>query len=370
MKNKILFVLHLPPPIHGSSVVGRQIKNSKKINSTFIADFLNISTSSEINKIGYLSFYKLFSYLKVLLLCFKKLVTHKYDLVYIAPTISGIGFYKDFLIVLVFKMFRKKLIFHLHNGLKSKDINSIDHWLYKYFFKKTEVILLSELLYQEINDYVKFERIYICPNGIEQIENSNKKNKRSENGIPVILFLANLLMTKGVLELVEACSLVKKKGFEFRCIIIGGERDFMKKDLLRMIARNNLDNEIKYLGPKFGKEKQKYFMSSDIFVLPTYYETFGIVLVEAMQYGLPVISTDVGGIPDLIEDGHNGYLVKKKDSIALANSIIKMISNRCLMEIMGREGRKRFLNSYTFSIFEEKMVEILRASLERNSRDI
>lgn len=115
------------------------------------------------------------------------------------------------------------------------------------------------------------------------------------------------------------------------------------------------------MGAKYGVEKDTLFRNTDIFVFPTFYhnECFPIVLLEAMQYGLPCISTDEAGIPDIIDDGQTGLIIPKKNSIALAKSIEKLINDRILCLQMGQAGRKKYEESFTLDVFEKNIGRLL-----------
>lgn len=363
MKKKILFVLHIPPPVHGSSIVGEQIKNSKKINQSFDCEFLNLSTSNSLNKIGSISFYKAYLYFKIFSMVAFKSIKNNYDLVYIAPTVSKLGFLKDFFIVFILKLFNKKVIFHLHNkGVAKRYKGYAVDLLYKYFFKNTKVILLSNFLYDDIKEFVDKKDIYICPNGIDVIENLeiDLENKKSSK-VPKILFLSNLIISKGVIDLMEACSILKKRKVPFECNFIGGEADLDLLTFENIKVNLNIVDEVKYLGKKYGNDKHDFFLNSDLFVFPTYYhnETFGLVLIEAMQYALPIITSDEGGIQDVVKDNFNGFITEKQNPEDLANKIQEMIRNKNRMIVFGKKGRKEFLDKFTTVNFETNLKEIL-----------
>jgi glycosyltransferase involved in cell wall biosynthesis len=120
------------------------------------------------------------------------------------------------------------------------------------------------------------------------------------------------------------------------------------------------------LGPKFGDAKCQIYKSSDIFCFPTYYpnETFGIVNIEAMEAGLPIITTPEGGISDIIEEGINGYLIPQKDSASLAEKIALLIENPSLRRKMGINAREKYLKYYTVEHFERRLTEIINKTHE------
>ena len=88
-------------------------------------------------------------------------------------------------------------------------------------------------------------------------------------------------------------------------------------------------------------------------------EAFGLVAVEAMEYGIPVIASNEGGIPEVVENGVNGLLVEKNNPISLAEAIIKLIDNTSLRIQMGQNGRKKFEERFTEEQFEKTLVEWL-----------
>ena len=203
MKKRILFILHLPPPVHGSSVVGEHIYNSKGINNFFNTRFINLGLSKSVLEIGENPFRKISRYINLIYNTIYDIIDFKPELVYISLTAKGIGFYKDFLIIFIAKLFRKKVVLHFHNkGVSSNQNNYIDNLLYKFTFYKSKVILLSERLYYDVKKYVNLEDVLYCPNGIPVHTLSSKISK--VNKVTQLLFLSNLIETKGVFVLLES----------------------------------------------------------------------------------------------------------------------------------------------------------------------
>lgn len=354
-----------PPPVHGSAVVSQQIKDSVLINSEFDLDYINLSTSRSINEIGntgiLTSLRKIFRFVGIYFRTFFHLMSRRYDLCYIALTCHGKGFLKDAPIALLCKLFGRRLVIHQHNKGMSQDLDKpIYRKLIPLVYRNAKVILLSWQLYPDIQRVVKKEDVLICPNGI-QMDQSVTEHKMS-NEVPHILFLSNLLVDKGVLVLLDALMLLKERSFAFQGTFVGGEsKDIDSGRFERELAFRGLGDYVKYIGRKFGAEKSAIFSASDIFVFPTNNETFGLVLLEAMQYALPVISTREGGIPDIVIDGETGILVPKKDPEALADAIARMIDNPDLARQMGAAGRKRLEENFTGHHFETRFTEILHS---------
>jgi glycosyltransferase involved in cell wall biosynthesis len=361
MNKKILFLLHLPPPIHGSSVVGKQILDSQLINNKFDCEYINISTSSQIDKIGKYSINKFFKFFKILFRIFNTLLFNKIDKIYLAPTVSKKGLYKDYLIILILKFFKVKKFYHLHNKGVSKRVNNkFLNLLYVSFFKNAKIILLSERLFSDVSEFVKREDVFICPNGIKnEIDDTIQKNNGKD--IIELLFLSNLISSKGVVVLLKACEILLKKDINFICNFVGAEGDVSKEKFNEIVCELKLEKKAFYLGKKYGLDKKNIFLKSDIFVFPTYYhnETFGLVNLEAMMHGLPVISTDEGGIPDVVINNKTGFIIEKKNSKVLAEKIEILINDAVKRNSMGAAGRKRFVKKFSVKTFEDRLSVIL-----------
>ena len=361
IKKKILFVLHLPPPVHGSSMVGQYIKDSKVVKNTFDAKFINLSTSLTIDEIGKKPFLKVSRYFKILLQVIISLIKDNPGVIYLAISAKGIGFYKDFPIAVLAKLFGKKLVLHYHNkGVCINQHNFFDDLLYRILFKNTKVILLSERLYEDVSKYVKKEDVFFLPNGIPVI-NLEDNILPKKNSVPKLLFLSNLIESKGVYVLLDALKILNDNNVKFHCNLVGGAGDISLKQLNQKINNLKLQNCVSYLGKKYNHEKHKIFQSSDIFVFPTFYhnETFGIVNIEAMMFGIPVISTSEGGIPDIVKDRETGFVIDKQNPNQLAEKIKWFIDNPEEAILMGEKGREYFLENYTLEIFERRMAHIL-----------
>ena len=165
--------------------------------------------------------------------------------------------------------------------------------------------------------YVKREDVFICPNGIPATLGDASVAERY-NAVHRLLFLSNLLETKGVYVLLDALTILKERGYSFICDFVGGETTEIDiKKFSEEVEKRGLSEFAIYLGKKYGEEKNEEYAKSDIFVFPTFYpnECFPLVLLEAMQQGLPCISTNEGGIASIIDDGKTGFLVEKQNPV-------------------------------------------------------
>jgi glycosyltransferase involved in cell wall biosynthesis len=361
---RVLFCLHLPPPIHGSSVVGGQIYGSSKIRDVFETSWINLLASERVSDSGSVSFKKVLGALGVLAKTVGAVVSKRPDLCYFALTVFGPAFFRDLLLVAILKFFRVPLVFHLHNKGFSRVKHPLRVFLYRFVFDHAKVILLSQRLYPDVQRWVSQSDVFICPNGIDfgapKVSTGNPVQ-----GPVQVLFLSNLIESKGVWVLLEACKILKSRGVVLRCQMVGGEGDIRALELVARIEAEGLGDCVVYLGRKTGEEKQKLFTWSDVFVFPTFYpmECFPLVLVEAMASALPCISTEEGGIPDLVLDGITGLIVERRSAVDLADKLERLISDPDLRMKMGLDGRKHYEARFTGACFENRIFEILESCL-------
>jgi len=369
IKPRILFILHLPPPTHGASMIGSYIKQSSNIKEEFDAEFINLSTSTSLIQIGKAEIKKGVQFLRILLTVFKELLSKKYDLVYVTLTASGPGFYKDVLVVCIIKLFRKKIVYHFHNkGVSNAKESYLNKTLYRFVFSNTKSILSSESLYKDFKKYLDIQNVYHCPYGIPSIGEVISEDKKLKPGHwPLsFLFLSNMMREKGVFDLLDACENLNNKGLKFSCNFAGSWSDVSEMDFFEAVKKRKLENVVSVHGGKYGKEKSALFENADVFVFPTYYhyESFPVVILEAMQFGLPVISTLEGGIPDAVLNGQTGFLVVQRDVKDLATKMELFIREPLLIKKMGDAGRKRFNNYFTIQHFQDNLIKILKTTVQ------
>lgn len=369
----ILFITPLPPPVHGSAMVSQYIKDSELIQGEFDCDFVNLSTSRRMDEIGKGGIKKLLRFVGSFFTLFYKLLTHRYDLCYLAITCHGVGFLKDAPFVLLCKLFGCKVVIHQHNKGMSKCIERWPYrWLIPCVYKRTRVILLSWYLYPDIEKAVKREQVVICPNGIPETvsgerlmasrDNVERGSAASSSSLTVnLLFLSNLIPSKGVYVLLDACKILKERGQDFHCHFVGGESKEINRSVFEQAVRERaLDDCVTYHGPKYGDDKERYWQIADVFVQPTFEDCFPLTILEAMQHHKPIVSTNEGAVPDMVLDGENGFICLRQNASSLASALERLIVDEALRNTMGEEGYQIYQKKFTLSCFEQRFTEILR----------
>lgn len=165
---------------------------------------------------------------------------------------------------------------------------------------------------------------------------------------------ARLTKSKGINYLIEAFSHIYNKYKDVNLVIIGDGEE--KENLERLAKKLNVKDRVFFLGVL--PNARFYFRNFHIFVLPSIFEAFGIVLLEAISQKVPVIGTKVGGISEIIEDGKTGLLVPPRDSLALAQAIERLINNQELRLFLGEEGYRKYREEFTLENMCIKTKEV------------
>jgi colanic acid/amylovoran biosynthesis glycosyltransferase len=162
---------------------------------------------------------------------------------------------------------------------------------------------------------------------------------------PLIVAIGRLIAKKGFANLIRACALLVERGRSFRCEIFG--EGPLETQLRAQIEDLGLRERIQLPGPKPQHELRARFATANVFVLPSVPEADGgmdnlpTVIMEAMATGLPVVSTRIGGIPEMVVENETGFLVHPEDAVALAGAIEKVINDPSLGQRLGQAGYER-----------------------------
>lgn len=182
-----------------------------------------------------------------------------------------------------------------------------------------------------------------------------------------VLFLSNMMAEKGVWTLVSAAQVLSLRGFDFEVHFVGKWSDISEDDFIALVKEARLESVCMAHGPQYGKDKEVFWRNADLFVFPTFYhnECFPLVLLEAMQHGVPCVSTAEGGIPSIIDDGKTGFLVERQNAKMLAEKMAWLMEHPEECKCMGMKGREKFEREFTLDVFERRLKSILEQCLEK-----
>lgn len=363
---KILFLSPLPPPFYGSAMSSEICLDILKSDKRFDVQNVKLNYSRAMSDVGKLTLNKLYGIIIVIRQIRHLIKDFNPEIIYFMPALSGFALIRDYLFLRIIKTFnRRKLILHIRTQIKREDWdNPLKKIILKGLLQCDKVIVLGPELIENLNGEVARNKIYILPNAISNTlsdkEFENINDRKSINNDLNLLFLSNLEESKGWFKLLEACKLLSDADLNYTCHFVGDWRsEHERQKFLRYIEKNNLSGNIIYHGRLMGKEKNEMFANADILIFPTEDEACPRVIIEAMEYGLPVISNDVGTIPSIIEHGKTGFILERNQAIEIFGYIIKL-QDQEYRNLMGLNGRERFLEKFTLDLYKNKFIAIFK----------
>lgn len=219
------------------------------------------------------------------------------------------------------------------------------------------IIAVSEGVKREIAGYgIDEKKMHVIHNGVDtDFFRPKKPIYREKYGAGfdhVIIFSGRLVKQKGIEYLMDAMKIVLEEYRKTGLIIVG--EGALRESMEKRAKRLGISENVVFTGFLPEKELPYMFSSTDLMVLPSISEPFGIALIEALATGIPAIGTRVGGIPEMIKDGINGFLVNPRNSEEMAEKIITLLSDEDLRIEMGKEARKIAVKEFDWSIIAEK----------------
>ncbi|MFV2057171.1 MAG: glycosyltransferase family 4 protein [Thiohalomonadales bacterium] len=348
----ILQIGPLPPPIGGIATCMQNLITALEPHCD--VRYLNNAKSTADDRplwVGILAQLKLL----------KKLVKFAYrwrpDVSHI-HTCSYFTFWRTVLDLAILKIFGCKVVIHIHGAEFHKflgGLGPIKLLLAKIAFKTVDrVIILSEGWNTILSPWIDPTKMFVLPNGtpIPDISPSEKTKP------PNIICIANYERRKGQIDLLSAVSTLSYQG-PLKLVLMGEEMETGQKDALRsFVNENNLENIVDIHGPVFGDKKRPFMENATIFCLPSYDEGLPLAMLEAMSFGLPVICTTVGAIPEVIDQDINGLLYNPGDTAALTTCLDKLLVDTPYALSVGIAGRQLIIQKYSINAIAIQLTHL------------
>lgn len=203
--------------------------------------------------------------------------------------------------------------------------------LTRYIWRQAEcTIALSNAFRQLAWDTAPDQSLDVIYNGIDTQFYKPMARQRSDGTHVRLLCVSRLIKRKGLNYLIDALVMLSEAPIELDIVGTGN----FEKSLKAQVEKADLGNRIRFLGFRPPHELRELYNRADIFILPSLAESFGMVLLEAMSCGLPIIASNVGGIPEIVTDGENGILVQHACPNELAGAIERLVNDRLLRQQM------------------------------------
>lgn len=361
-RKKILMFGYAPPPYFGPAVAYGALLRSRFMEE-FDVTFINLSVVSDLRDLEKFSVAKLLKLAKFFFLEFWYLLTDRFDFVCYPVSFNHNAFLKDALLLGLARAFGVPTVLWAHGNNLPDFYSRSPRWMQRVIDAtiKNAVggIVLGERLRFNFQQQLPDEKIFSVPLGIEMP--AAPPTRRPDARLRTVLYLGNLIREKGVFVLLEAIPRVLEKHPDTRFVFAGAWWNDDERRAAEQIVRDQrIESSVVFTGLVVGETKRHWLTTSDLLVFPTfyYYETFGLVLLEAMWAGLPVIATARASIPEIVEDGVNGLLVNEQDVDDLAAKMVRLLSDPELRRRMGEANRQKFREYYTHEHYGQRMSAV------------
>jgi len=283
-------------------------------------------------------------------------------------TSQGLAWLKDTFYILVSKLYNAKIVLHIHAAdfddlyeKKGRLVQDYTRWA----MGLTDVVIsVSDEWKQRLAGIVPLEKITAFPNCIAIDSFSPRPAHRSTNGVKA-LFIGSVGARKGTFDLLEALGRLKSRNCVLPTCIAGDEE--REGDLLRARMRLQelqLADSCELPGGVRGEKKAALFEKANLFILPSYNEGLPMAILEGMSAGMAIVSTPVGGIPEVVRDGYNGFLVPPGDIDALAEKLAVLAHDPQLCQLMGQHSRVIVENELDVKTYVERLFDLYNFILQ------
>lgn len=290
-------------------------------------------------------------------------------IVHLNSSLEQKSYWRDLAYLLVARLLGRRVVYQVHGGALPEEffpgrrlLTGVLRWS---LGLPDAVVLLAQAELDAYRRFLPGQRLDVVANAIRPEALLGRGLDGTRQGPLRLAYLGRLAENKGIFEAVEALAVLLGEGRDLRLVMAGGGPDGGR--LREHVAALGLTGRVEFSGPVFDAAKDRLWCEADVFVFPTFHrEGLPYALLEAMAAGAVPVTTRVGAIPDVMQDGLHGRFVEPRDAAGLARAIARLDDDREGLARMARAGRARVLEHYTVARLEADFSRIYR-SLERTS---
>lgn len=288
------------------------------------------------------------------------LMFYRPDLVHIHSSF-GPSFYRKIPFIVLSNWFRKPVVNHIHGAefdvfyrnasVKKKAL------IRKIYNRCDKFIALSVEWKENLSEIVPIEKIAVVSN-YSQLNYEAFQERKSRKTNNRVLFLGELGERKGCFDIPKVVKQVVQKVPNVKFVLAGDGSNADKLAIRQLIYKEGVEKNVILLGWIRGDEKDQQLKDADLLFLPSYNEGMPMSVLDAMGYGLPVVSTNVGGIPKIVVNGLNGYCCNPGDIEAFSNDIISILKSERLQSKYSEESYQIVMKKYSLASHIEKIEQV------------
>jgi glycosyltransferase involved in cell wall biosynthesis len=272
------------------------------------------------------------------------------------------SYWRDIVFLLIARRLGCKVVYQVHGGALPEDffagsriLTALLHWV---LTRPDVVVLLAQVELDAYRQFVPGQRLEVVPNAINIDPLVTESLSSKPHDFLHLVYIGRLAENKGIFEMLAALATLKEQGRNMQLTIGGSGPD--EEHLRERVLALGLKDRVVFVGPVFGANKDRLWRTGHIFIFPTYHEGLPYALLEAMAAGAVPITTRVGAIPDVMQDGVHGLLVEAKAPAALVRAIARLDDDRLLLASMAEAGRARVLEHYTVTRLADDFTRIYK----------
>ncbi|WP_273070576.1 glycosyltransferase family 4 protein [Alteromonas australica] len=366
---RVLALVQLPPPVHGAALRNSDFVNSDVINSRCDLRYISIQTASSISDVGKYGLFKYFKFLYKFLLLFKELVFFRPQVVYVTLSAKGLGFLKDFIFIFIALIFRRKVVCHMRNrGLDNTLYESKLKFIYVYFLSKCSYICMSKTLCEDVKLVSKCPFVIANCLTLDAFDLSQELLSRRRDELTII-YLSNISEDKGSLLFLEFVDEFKKlspavyDSVKFK--VFGPFSNEIEKQKFFHKLHSLKEINVDVMGAIYGESKLEMLSSASMLVFPTSYdkECYPGVIMEAFCFGIPVISSKIAAIPEMIEQGVNGFVLENNPRL-YAEKAIEIINGK--LDLFSVAAQNTYKNKMFYKMIHNQIVDSFEECINEN----
>lgn len=334
---------------------------------------VRLAYSEDMESVGKFAFRKLWVLFTTILRVWVARFRYRTPTLYYPPSgPNTVPVLRDIVFLCATRWLFRATVFHFHAGGVSGFAPSLPapfRPLFRWAYRRPALAIRTAPQNPDDGRRLGARQDLIVPNGIPDLRGTVPERSAAPGEPLVVLFTGVLIPSKGVRVLLEAFAEALRRGMDARLELMGkwGDEAF-RAECERFVQERGLADRVAFLGVKRDRDKLLHFAGCDIFCFPSFFEaeSFGLVLVEAMQFAKPVVTTDWRGIPSVAREGENGFVVPIQDPAAVADRLVQLAGDPALRRRMGEAGRRIFEERFTLERFHRNMEEALAGVSEQH----
>lgn len=363
---RVLVVGQTPPPFGGQAVMIQALLDGHYERIRLF--HVRMVFSTDMDSVGKFAWSKILVLVSTIARVWWARITTGAQVLYYPPSgPNKVPVLRDIVLLCSTRWLFRRVVFHFHAGGVSGFEPALPRFLrpfFRYAYRGADLAIRTAPQNPEDGRLLGAGREVVVPNGIADARGTVPERPYEALGPFEILFTGVLVESKGLRVLLDAFNILMRQGINARLRIMGKWNDeSLREWSVRFIEEQGLTSKVEFLGVLRDREKNLRFADCDVFCFPSFFEaeSFGLVLVEAMQFARPVVSTIWRGIPSVVDDGVNGYLVPVHSPGDVAEKLALLARDPDLRRRMGQEGRRIFEQRFTLEAFHRAMERELSA---------